>query len=175
MVDLGGGVGGGGVVLHLVSLAERNVSSSLTTTFLGVLHSLPVRHSVLSPLMSPFPSSALPPSALPPLLPLLPPPRLLLPAIAAFRGLSGGPVDTIEPIEVIQTAQSVYTGHPSAFHQFPLNNLEFKVGQHFVTGEPYPHLYVGEEVRSGIMHVTPWSAVNYATFGEKGTLGTQQR
>jgi len=100
--------------------------------------------------------------------------RAIPAAAQQCRHLSGQPAD-IDPATVIETARSVYTDHPAAFHAFNIDDIEFKVGRHFVTGEPYPHVYLGDSERSGLLHVTPWSSVSYASFGEKGTLGQQQR
>jgi len=74
-------------------------------------------------------------------------------------------------VELVEAACKVYEEHPLAYHQFPVDEITFSVGEHFVSGGAHPHMHFEGEEFSGIRHVTPWSVVSYATFGEKGTLG----
>jgi len=72
-------------------------------------------------------------------------------------------------------AVSFYAEHPRSHYALKLDNIEFYVGEHFVSGEPHPHCRVKNTEQSGLLNVTPFAKSLFSWFGEKGNLGKSSK
>jgi len=86
------------------------------------------------------------------------------------------PVENIEEID--KRAEKFYIEHPSSHYQINTDNIEFKVGEHFISGDAHPHMTLknaGADAVTGILNVTPFSKSMFCWFGENGNIGKQSK
>lgn len=86
------------------------------------------------------------------------------------------PVEKIEDID--SRAEKFYIEHPCSHYQLGVDNVKFNVGEHFISGDPHPHMTLktaGDDAVTGILNVTPFSKSMFCWFGENGNIGKQSK
>lgn len=74
--------------------------------------------------------------------------------------------------ELDEKAKEFYNEHPRSHYNIAMDDIVFKVGSHFVTGEPHPQISLVSTVEpTGLLNVTPFAKTRYSWFGERGNLG----
>eukprot|EP00041_Stephanoeca_diplocostata_P020036 m.439678 g.439678 ORF g.439678 m.439678 type:complete len:343 (-) comp21454_c0_seq1:2096-3124(-) len=77
--------------------------------------------------------------------------------------------------ELDKKAMQNYRDHPRSHGKLLIEDMEFRVGKHFVTGDPAPELRhksnAEPDTVPGVLHVTPWARAGFCWLGERGNLG----
>eukprot|EP00052_Salpingoeca_macrocollata_P000895 m.22841 g.22841 ORF g.22841 m.22841 type:complete len:326 (-) comp10953_c0_seq1:44-1021(-) len=69
-------------------------------------------------------------------------------------------------------ADSYYRAIDQAFFNFPIENIRFEVGEHFVSKNPHPMIFATSDAKEpGLLHASPFALSIFSYFGEKGNLG----
>eukprot|EP00051_Salpingoeca_urceolata_P026775 m.478648 g.478648 ORF g.478648 m.478648 type:complete len:336 (+) comp21191_c0_seq1:215-1222(+) len=98
---------------------------------------------------------------------------------AAWVPSSRGLAVQAEPAEgdELPTLVEQFRSHPLCFRNFPIEDIQFAVGEHFVSKKPHPHVYKNSECledgRQGLHHVTPLGVSIFSYFGPNGNLGKE--
>lgn len=91
-------------------------------------------------------------------------------APAARRALSAAAA-----VQPSAKSDDLYRGSAQAFFNFPVEQIEFRVGEHFLhPGEPHPMLYFADNTEPGLLHLAPPAPAIYCWFGERGNMGKKR-
>eukprot|EP01134_Creolimax_fragrantissima_P001683 CFRG1683T1 len=74
--------------------------------------------------------------------------------------------------ELDEQACSLYYAHPLAFHNFPLELINWRENPASYV-QPVPFVFLGTSPQMSFTHLTPWACVVNSTVGIRGNIGLQ--